>query len=178
MKMKMTWMAVLGLVFALAPTTQATDWTFTSTTDGEWTQDGNWNLAGYPNAAGDSADFDSGFKPINVASPVTIGGIPTCYSGPSGYSSQFSGPASITFDNNGASSCGPTGHRRISRSPGVLPAKKALCLSMRPWSSALSIMWLTVPVGLSPPSFHPHGRGHGTRGCRSSYTRIRHGRRM
>jgi hypothetical protein len=93
-------LAVLGVVLALAPATQAVEWTGTDSS--EWTVDGNWD-ASYPNAAGAVANFGIAAA-VNVSSPITVGQITDTGAGDDTFLNSLtaSGTGSITFDNNGA----------------------------------------------------------------------------
>jgi hypothetical protein len=100
MKKLITVLAVLGMIFALAPAAQAAEWT--GGASGEWTVDGNWD-GSYPNAIGAVANFGTSAA-VNVSSPITVGQITDTGAHDDTFLNSLSatGTGSITFDNGGS----------------------------------------------------------------------------
>jgi len=98
--------AVAGVAFALAPMAGAATYNWaTPGAGGTWDLNGSWSQAGYPNAAGDVADFGPPSTKIDISinSPVTVGVIDDAKgTDRRWFVRSFSGNGSIIVDNNGS----------------------------------------------------------------------------
>jgi hypothetical protein len=109
MKKLITMLAVLGMVFALAPAAQADTYTWADpTSGGEWTDPANWTETtgdGYPNAPGDIANFypeTTSRMAITVSGDVTVGQIRNAsVGGGKDEGIRLDGTGKIIWDNNG-----------------------------------------------------------------------------